>query len=136
MSQFYKDAILVPPQDWPWRQYFSPMEFADRSDGSVMVQPIFMERLYAARVILKEPMIITRGYSSREHNKNVGGVRDSSHEKGLGVDIRCHDSKYRLKLIGSLLDVEFTRIGIYDKHIHVDNDPELPPNVMWVGLSK
>ena len=136
MSQFYHDAFLVPPEDWPWVKYFSPVEFADRDEGSVLVVPEFMDRMYATRVILAMPMIITRGYSTPEHNTAVGGVSKSAHPTGYGADIKCTDSGYRMRLIEALLAAGFQRIGIYDKHIHADCDPKLPPNVMWTGVSK
>lgn len=82
------------------------------------------------------PFIITSGKRSPEHNESVGGVQDSAHTKGLGVDIRCADGNARFRMITALLLAGFKRIGVYDKHLHVDIDGSLAPEVVWVGVSK
>lgn len=79
--------------------------------------------------------IITCGLRTVESNDQVGGVQDSAHLKGLGVDLACENSQNRYKIVQALLLAGFNRIGVYDKHIHCDRDPSLPPNVMWTGIS-
>jgi len=76
-------------------------------------------------------MIITSGYRCEEHNKEVGGVEDSAHKKGLAVDIKCEDSSYRFLLIPALIKVGFKRIGIYSSFIHCDLDETKDQKVMW-----
>lgn len=68
----------------------------------------------------------------------TSGLRDGdprAHGRGHAVDLRCRRSRARLKIVQALLDVGFRRIGIYDKHVHADNDPSLPQSVMWWGVS-
>lgn len=81
------------------------------------------------------PFIITCGVRTPEQNDQVGGVKDSSHIRGLAVDLACSDSFSRYKMVQSLLLAGFKRMGIYDKHIHVDRDTTLPEQVCWIGLS-
>lgn len=78
--------------------------------------------------------MITRGKVTPEENEAVGGVKDSSHLTGHGVDLRCRNSRDRYRMLQALFLSGFKRIGVYvgDGHIHVDNDETLPPYVFWV----
>ena len=66
------------------------------------------------------------------------GNSSSTHRHGLGVDIRAHHGKQRNELVRAAIKVGFNRIGVYDKHIHVDigSAKGWPQNVMWWGKSK
>ena len=91
----------------------------------------FLSLLDDARGIAGVPFTITSGYRSRSHNMMVGGVEDSSHTKGCAADIYTPDSRHRWKIVDALIKVGFNRIGIANSFIHVDNDPEKTPNVIW-----
>jgi hypothetical protein len=58
-----------------------------------------------------------------------------AHGAGRAVDIRCSDSFNRWRIISALIASGFNRIGVYDRHIHVDNDPSKPERVLWWGKS-
>ena len=75
-------------------------------------------------------MSVTR--PTKDHNLSVGGVLNSSHMKGMAADIKCNDSAKRSVIVKSLLEVGFTRIGIANSFIHVDNDKEKSQDVIWV----
>lgn len=81
------------------------------------------------------PFVITSGKRTPEENERVMGVEASAHIKGLAVDLRCSDSVSRYKMLNALLLVGFKRLGVYDRHVHVDLDPDLPQEVVWVGIS-
>ena len=91
----------------------------------------FVELLDFAREVAGIPFVITEGLAS-------GGshVANTAHSRGLAVDLRVHDGLSRMKIIKSLLAVGFKRIGIYDRHVHVDIDDSLPQDVLWTGWSK
>lgn len=95
-----------------------------------------MFKLERARELFNAPIIITSGYRDPAHNDNVGGVQDSSHTKGMAVDIRCHDKEMQIKLAWALGCAGFRRLGVYDKHVHVDCDLDKTTPAYWTGVSK
>jgi len=78
-------------------------------------------------------MIITSGYRCEKHNKEIGGLEDSAHKKGLAADIAVLNSSYRFRLLKALIRVGFKRIGIYKNFIHADLDESKPQGVIWYG---
>lgn len=88
-----------------------------------------------ARGIAQVPFIITSSVRSLAENKSVSGVEDSSHLSGLAVDLEALDSRTRFLIVSALLQEGFTRIGIYDKHIHADVDFAKDQQVIWTGVS-
>lgn len=81
------------------------------------------------------PFLITSGKRLPDQNDSVGGVKDSAHLRGLAVDLRCSEAGPRFRMVQALLLAGFKRIGVYDRHVHVDLDDTLPQEVMWIGES-
>jgi hypothetical protein len=96
------------------------------------LRPRLVRLLDAARTIAGVPIVITAGKAKAGGPHKVHG----SHPRGYGVDIRCASSRRRYLILAALFAVGFHRIGIYDRHIHADCDPTLPPQVVWMGKSK
>ncbi len=99
----------------------------------------FVSKLDMARKIAETPFIITSGFRTPKKNLSVvGSVPDSSHLKGLAVDLRVETSHDVWKIVDGLQKVGITRIGIYvDKefkpiHIHCDVDPEKVSEVIFI----
>jgi len=90
----------------------------------------FVHRLDWARDIADVPFVLTETVASGGSHKE-----NTAHQRGLAVDIRCHDSYTRFRILLSLYHVGFKRIGIYDRHVHVDGDTSLPQQVAWLGKS-
>lgn len=74
-----------------------------------------------------------------------GGIRpltgdpardSSSHVTAHAVDLKVPSSRARYYMLEALFAVGFTRIGVYDKHIHVDTSPDHDPYVCWTGVSQ
>jgi zinc D-Ala-D-Ala carboxypeptidase len=107
-------------------RYFSENEIKGLS-------PKLAYMLDGAREIAGIPFIINSGYRNNDHNKKVGGVDNSSHTKGLAVDIKAITSEARAKIVSALLLAGIKRIGIYAKHIHADIDNEKPTPSLWLG---
>ena len=114
-------------------QYFNITEFDspdEMGSGRYMKQEM-LDKIDLVRSKIVRAIHINSGYRTKEHNKKVGGKKNSSHLKGLAVDIHCINSRDRYDLLNCLLDVGFTRIGIGNTFIHVDMDPDKDPDVMW-----
>lgn len=114
-------------------KYFNYSEFDSpdlKGSGNKMDAKLLM-MLDRIRDIVGEPIIITSGFRTLEHNKAIGGVDGSSHTKGLAVDIAIRNSRMRFKLINAILQVGINRIGIADNFIHIDIDPNKDKDVIW-----
>jgi len=106
-------------------KYFKELDNLDKMDKT------FLLRLDEARERAGIPFIINSAYRSPEYNAKIGGKPNSSHLRGLAVDINVTNSRQRFIILNALLDVGFTRIGIADTFIHVDLDSEKSKEVIW-----
>ena len=115
---------------------FSAKEFACRCGcGFQDINLGLVDILQNVRDNYPHPLIITSGFRCPEHNRNVGGSPESSHLKGLAVDIACPDSTSRYILLRTLV-VYFSRICIAKNFIHVDIDYDKTTGVMWTYPAK
>lgn len=83
-------------------------------------------KLDVAREIAGIPFVITSGFRSKEKNKAVGGVANSSHLTGLAVDLRSRTPYEALFVIKGLIKAGFERIVYEGDHIHADIDDSKP----------
>lgn len=120
--------------NFPNVKYFSKNEFdsPDIINSGLLMDNQLILMLDKAREIAGIPFIINSGYRSKSHNKSVGGKKDSSHLKGLAVDISATNSRDRYLIIKSLFQVGFIRIGIRKDFIHCDIDYNKDLNVTWL----
>ncbi len=111
-------------------KFFSESESAGLSEE-------LMERLDVARGLCGFPIVITSGKRTDSQNAAAGGVGDSEHLTGQGVDIHAPtgQDEYR-KMAWALGRAGFRRIGFYDRHIHVGTANDKPQDVVWFGVSK
>ena len=115
-------------------QYFTLSEFdsPDLPGSGSRMQPQFLDMLDDARDLAGIPFIVSSGYRTVAHNKEVGGTTNSSHLVGCAADIAVRNSSQRFIIVASLIAVGFTRIGIGETFIHVDNDQVKTPAVAWL----
>ena len=106
-------------------KYFKELDNLDKMDKT------FLLKLDEARERAGIPFVINSAYRSPEHNAKIGGKPNSSHLKGLAVDISVTNSRQRFIALNALLEVGFTRIGIADTFIHVDLDNGKSKDVIW-----
>lgn len=92
----------------------------------------FLSDLDYAREIAGIPFHINSAWRSEEDNRRVGGSPNSSHLKGLAVDISVKDSRTRFIVLEALIMAGFTRIGVAKNFIHVDADNDKSQGVTWV----
>lgn len=98
--------------------------------------PRIVDMLDVARSLAGFPIVITSPGRTVYENQAAGGVEDSEHLTGEGVDIKAPtgEDEYR-KLAWALGRAGFRRIGFYDRHIHCGIRPEKPQDVVWFGVS-
>lgn len=91
-------------------------------------------KLDRARQLFDNPIVITCGYRSPEHNAEIGGVPDSAHTKGMAVDIKAPSDPFqREKLFWALGLAGFKRVESAKKHAHCDVDDTKPMPCFWEG---
>jgi len=115
-------------------KYFNYEEFDSpdiQGSGQLMDKKI-LSMLDEVREMYGKPISINSGYRTIRHNAKVGGKSQSSHLKGLAVDIACSTSRDRYSLLEALKSVGFNRIGIAKSFIHVDIDSNKSDKVIWV----
>lgn len=114
-------------------KYFGPRDFPIG-----IPHPDFLQKLEDARTEAGVRFIINSGGRTRKKNDSLKkSVKNSAHlmnEQNIfrAADIRATKSRDRYRILKSLLR-HFNRIGIYKYHVHVDDDPTKPPNVVWYG---
>jgi zinc D-Ala-D-Ala carboxypeptidase len=84
-----KHHTRVDPREWPCK-YFKPAEIACRGTGMILLtneSRDALQRLDALREAMGHPLIVTSGFRTEQHNKNVGGARASKHMHGIAFDI-------------------------------------------------
>ena len=93
-------------------------------------------RLEQASTVAQMDLTITSGLRSGVQGVDHG-IKNGPHMSGSAVDLRCHDSVTRYKILKALLEVGFKRIGIGKIHLHCDvasgiNSPQM---VAWLELN-
>ena len=124
----------MTPQTWKLIHHFNPSEFACRCGcgrGPGAMDAEFISMLDRARGLSGVPFRITSGFRCTAHNKAVGGVRGSSHLKGLAADIYVPSDASRFDMVQSLMAMGLFRLGIGENFIHADADPDKPSPSMW-----
>lgn len=114
-------------------RYFNYSEFdsPDVQGSGQLMDKILLEMLDEVRDKFDKPIHINSGFRTPAHNEAVGGTENSSHLKGLAVDIACDNSVDRFDLINCLLDVGFSRIGVAKTFIHADIDFDKAQGIIW-----
>ena len=86
------------------------------------IEQRLIDSLQALRDLIVVPIYVKSGFRCAWWNKRVGGVRNSTHVRGIAADIRC----------GELTPAELARfaeevpafanggIGVYKSWVHVD----------------
>ena len=111
----------------PTYKYFSQAEV-----DKWKLEPIMWEKLDLARGHAGIPFRINSGRRTEAQNEGVGGVNDSSHLKGLGVDLRAITSREHYLITKGLILAGFRRISRkYPLHIHADLDSDKEQDVLF-----
>lgn len=123
------------PEWWNEIRWFKPEEFDSPDEpgsGALYMKQSIVEIVDDIRHELGEPLKITSGYRTAAHNAKVGGKRSSAHLRGCAVDIAVPTSDLRFGIVNLALAQSIYRIGIAKTFVHIDTDPDLPQDVMWL----
>ena len=94
-----------------------------------------VEKLQCLRDLVGKPVIVTSGCRCKMYNLHIGGVSNSPHLLGLAADIQV--SGMTPVTLAILADrIQYIRIGIYDKHLHIDIKPPNPSKYWLVKNNK
>jgi zinc D-Ala-D-Ala carboxypeptidase len=116
----YTHWSKVPKSAWRWKS-FSPQEIACKGTGSLAINEDALDKLQALRDKLGRPILLTSAYRSAEHNKRVGGAKNSQHMLGIAFDVRMENQDPQ-KFEAAARAVGFTGFGYYPKQgfMHID----------------
>jgi len=100
-------------------------------DGSqlVKIDSELLHKLQKLRDLIGKPIIINSGYRTPEHNKKVGGAKNSYHLQGKAADIKVNGISPS-ELVKYAEQVGFNGIGIYKNFVHLDIRPV---KTKWYG---
>jgi zinc D-Ala-D-Ala carboxypeptidase len=120
----YQNWKDVPKTKWRWKN-FSPREMACKGTGSLLVDEVALDKLQELREKLGTPLLITSAYRSPEHNRKVGGAKNSYHMRGNAFDIRM-ENQDPVAFEAAAREIGFRGIGYYPKQgfMHIDLGPE------------
>ncbi len=110
-------------------EHFYEDEFGPDLDR---MNPALLLRLELLRQLVGEPIYVTSAW-------RADGT--GAHPEGDAVDVADNNkslslsSRWRHKVLKYAYLLGFKRIGVYDKHIHLDVDLERDQEVTWWGRS-
>lgn len=114
-------------------KYFTHKEFdspdLEGSGKDMCVE--FLKKIDNARELAGIPFKINSGMRTKKWNQHVGGRLGSSHLKGCASDVHCNNSADRIKIVASLIQAGFRRLGIANTFVHVDCDKD-KDNAIWL----
>lgn len=127
----YSHFSSVPLQDWRWPS-FSPREIACKGTGSILINDDALDKLQALRDRLGKPLVLTSAYRSSEHNKKVGGAKNSYHMQGVAFDVRM-DNHDPHAFEAAARSIGFTGFGYYPRSgfMHIDTGPARTWGTPW-----
>ncbi|MCT4665605.1 MAG: D-Ala-D-Ala carboxypeptidase family metallohydrolase [Flavobacteriales bacterium] len=110
--------------------HFNLIEFHSK-DGAEMPVEVFKNVKKMANILeivrsyFNQPIRINSAYRSPEHNRKIGGVRNSFHTKGMAVDITIKNKTPKqvtkgIKHLIRLGAIPQGGIGLYNGFVHYD----------------
>lgn len=103
--------------------------------------PKLLATLQGARDILGRAITLTRGFSCRAHNAEVGGVEPSEHgnyetEVTDAADVLAVTAEERYELVRLFLGLRVPRIGVGNLHLHIGVSTTLPNPAIFPDVEK
>ena len=119
--------------------YFEPKEFLCKCgrpdcDAARELDAGFGHLLDDLRRRLGRPVVMTSGLRGSYWNDREGGdAKGGAHIRGYAVDLAVKNSGERFEVLRTVFGTRFFhRIGVGKTFIHLDTDPSLDQNVVWL----
>jgi Peptidase M15 len=133
------DAAQQCGTGWADIKHFKPRDFTCTCQGLCghpdVISADLVTKLDKIQDLIGMPLTVLSATRCAKFNRKSGGTELSVHLATGGVshaaDIRCPDAAFRFAFLTAALPL-FKRIGIGKEVIHVDDDPDLPENVIWL----
>jgi uncharacterized protein YcbK (DUF882 family) len=123
---YFSHPTEVPTAGWRWEN-FIPEEIASNGDGSVLIVPLFLDKMQLLRRLAGHPLVITSWYRDPVYNKRISSTGlKGPHTTGRAADIGISGAA-AYALIEHIPACGFTGCGISQKgsyssrFIHVDD---------------
>lgn len=126
--QYTMERKASPFKYFAWSEFDSPDL---PGSGQQHMNADFIHKLDAIRAAVGFPLVVTSGFRSAAHNAQVGGVANSSHTRGLAVDLAAPTESAKQAIARAAIAQGITRIGWGRTFIHLDVDPTKPQRVTW-----
>ena len=104
---------------------FKTQEFACHHCGKLLLDQRLINMCQTIRDELGVPVRVNSGYRCEKHNAEVGGVKNSTHTRGLAADLSCEvgaqklfDTVKQLHAAGKLPELSYCIK--YSRWIHID----------------
>ena len=115
-------------EQWAGREFFRATEFGPKPE---LMDADFISKLELARATAGVPFVINSAWRPEDESK--------AHQLGRAVDIKVEpgNSRARFHILRGRFLAGFRRVGVYDRHIHVDDNPgPWDADVCWLGISR
>ena len=110
-------------------QKYAALVLTKRYRGVENLKPEMKAKIKELEAELGRKITITSGARNKKGS--------SAHNAGLAVDIRAWKGYEKYEIVKAAYKLGFKRIGIYDKHVHLDiDDTKTHQNTIWLGTSK
>jgi len=128
LAIYTNERMKSPFRYFAWSEFDSPDE---PGSGQRNMNAQFVHVLDDVRECAGFPFIVNSGYRTEAHNMKVGGVTNSSHRKGIAVDIRAFTDDQKRSIAKCAIRNGITRIGWGSSFIHLDMDTSKTQHVVW-----
>jgi len=127
-------------RSWNEIKHFKPRDFTCKCDGfcdhADVISLDLVAKLDRICDLIELHITITSGTRCQRYNRKVNGTPGSPHVAQEGeshaAHVRSPNASFRFAFLAAALPM-FKRIGVGKDFIHIDDDPTLPPNVIWLS---
>ena len=111
-------------------EYFELSEFDCKETGENEMDHGFITTLDLVRDRCGFRFVITSGYRSIKHSKEIIKSTPGQHTKGIAADIRVNNACERYLLVDAAIAYGLNGVGVAKTFVHVDQRES--PVTMWV----